>query len=208
MNDTAGFWKGEFGDQYSSRHPATDHEIRARVALWAEILSHIAPEKPRTILEIGANVGNNLRALRCLSGAKFFALEPNEAARKVLEADGIVSEWDTRAGMATATGFMDDTAELVFTSGVLIHIPPTDLIASCREIYRCSSRWIVAIEYFSVEPREIPYRGHAGKLWSRDYGGFWLDHFTDLKPIACGFAWNRLTGLDNLTYWIFSKGDP
>lgn len=210
MSDTvtpADFWRGTFGDEYTGRHPATDQELRARVALWAKILSHIAPEKPRTILEVGANIGNNLRALRSLSGARFMAVEPNDHARKKLDADEVVNAGDIRAGTAASIDFPDDIAEMTFSSGVLIHIPPADLLASCREIYRCSSRWIVAIEYFSAEPREVSYRGHAGKLFTRDFGGFYLDHFHDLKPIACGFVWKRLTGMDNLTYWVFSKGD-
>lgn len=205
MNDATDFWKGQFGEEYQIRNPATEHDIRARVALWAEILRHIAPEKPRSILEVGANIGTNLRALRSLSGARFFAVEPNDAARKKLEADEVVAAEDIRDGTATKIDFGDDTAELTFTSGVLIHVPPADLLDSCREIYRCTSRWIVAIEYFSAEPREVPYRGHAGKLFTRDFGGFWLDHFADLRPVACGFSWRRTSGIDNTTFWIFEK---
>lgn len=205
MSDAVDFWMGDFGTTYTERNPATDHEIRARVALWAEILRHIAPEKPRKILEVGANVGTNLRALRSLSGAYLYATEPNEQARRELIESEVAIAGGVVDSIASSINFCDEIAELVFTSGVLIHVPPDDLLASCREIYRCSSRWIVAIEYFSAEPREVPYRGHAGKLWTRDFGAFYLDHFPDLNPIACGFAWRRLSGLDNLTWHIFEK---
>ena len=36
-------------------------------------------------------------------------------------------------------------------------------------------------------------------------GGFWLDHLPGLRVIAYGFSWKRLTGLDNLTWWLFEK---
>jgi hypothetical protein len=94
------------------------------------------------------------------------------------------------------------TADLVFTSGVLIHIPPDELLAACQGIYDAAERYIVCIEYFSADPEEKPYRGR--KLWKRDFGSFWLDNF-DLIPLACGFAWNRTTGLDNLTWFAFKK---
>lgn len=45
-----------------------------------------APTK--SILEVGANVGSNLHALRGLIGAELFAVEPNERARDILIRDG------------------------------------------------------------------------------------------------------------------------
>ena len=52
----------------------------------------------------------------------------------------------------------------------------------------------------------IPYRGHTDALWRRDYGSIWLDNFTDLHCQGAIFAWKRMTGLDNLTFWVFEKG--
>lgn len=51
----------------------------------------------------------------------------------------------------------------------------------------------------------FPYRGHDDRLFKRDFGGYWLDHFSDLWTVAYGFAWKRITGLDNLTWWLFEK---
>src|SRR5262249_14679202 len=112
---------------------------------------------------------------------------------------------DLRAGVAANIEFPDDIADLTFTSRVLIHISPENLLASCREIYRCTRRWIVCIEYFSDEPEMKRYRGHDGLLFKRDFGGFWLDNFPDLQPVAHGFFWKRVTGLDNTNWWILRK---
>lgn len=204
-NPQVDFWRGEFGDAYTGRNVASPEQLQSRRALWAKILSHAIGAPPRSILEIGANLGINLRALRALTSARFLAIEPNDKARARLVADGVVNEADVRGGIATAIDFPDGVAELAFTSGVLIHIHPDQHEASIREIYRCSSRWLVAIEYFSDTLESIRYRGHQERLFKRDFGGLWLDVFPDLRVAAYGFAWKRITGLDNLTWWLFEK---
>lgn len=199
------FWRGSFGDAYVDRNIASSEHLHARVALWSEILGHTLQAPPESILEIGANLGINLRALRALTAARLFAVEPNDKARSILVKDGIVAATDVRSGVASAIDFSDDAVDLAFTSGVLIHIHPDDLLVSLREIYRCSKRWIVCVEYFSDKIEMIPYRGHNDRLFKRDFGSFWLDNFPKLRPVAYGFAWRRATGLDNLTWWLFEK---
>lgn len=201
----AEFWRGEFGDSYTDRNASSPEQLRARCAMWCNILSHTLAAPPRSILEIGANIGLNLRALRALTDARLLATEPNEKARRRMIEDGILAASDVRDGLALSINWPDAVADLVFTSGVLIHIHPDNLEASLREIYRCASRWIVTIEYFSDKQEMIPYRGHKDKLFKRDFGGYWLDMFSDLRVIAYGFVWKRVTGLDNLTWWLFEK---
>ncbi len=199
------FWRGDFGNAYTDRNAATPEQLRARVALWAQILSHTRVAPPASILEVGANLGINLRALRALTGARFHAVEPNDKARAILVRDGLVAEADVRGGTASAIDLPDGGADLAFTSGVLIHIHPDHLPTSLSQIHRCAKRWIVCIEYFSDKPEMIPYRGHADRLFKRDFGGLWLDSFPGLATVAYGFAWKRDTGLDNLTWWLFEK---
>lgn len=156
-------------------------------------------QRTESILEIGANVGINLRALRRLTAARLAGVEPNASARALLAecADDVFD------GIAAAIPAADASFDLVFTSGVLIHIPPSELLASCKEIERVSRRYIVAVEYFARDLEAKQYRGHDA-LWKRDFGAYWLDHFP-LRPVACGFAWSRLTGLDDLTWWVLEK---
>jgi len=201
----AAFWQGEFGDSYVDRNVTSPEQLQARRGMWAAILAHTLPAPPKSILEIGANIGINLRSLRALTSARFLAVEPNDKARQRLVEDGVIKVEDVRSGVATKIDFPDGAADLAFTSGVLIHIHPDQLERSISEIYRCSARWIVAIEYFSDKPEMIPYRGHDDRLFKRDFGGFWLDTFPDLRVTAYGFAWKRVTGLDNLTWWLFEK---
>lgn len=199
------FWRGSFGDAYTERNAGDAGHLRACTALWASILSHLAGAPPRRILEVGANIGYNLRALRNLTDAELFAVEPNASARRVLADDGVVPPANVRDGVAAAIGLPDAAVDLAFTSGVLIHIHPDDLLAACREIHRVAGRHVACIEYFADKPEEVAYRGHRDRLFKRDFGAFWLDHFPDLRVVACGFAWERMTGLGNLTWWLFAK---
>ena len=200
------FWRAEFGDGYTDRNAATPEQLASRTMLWSEILRPLVGKMPASILEVGCNLGINLRTLRRLTQSRFYAVEPNDYARSILLRDGVVEQECLRAGMAQSIDLPDGVADLAFTSGVLIHIHPDDLLASCREIHRCAKRYIACIEYFSDKPEMIPYRGHDDRLFKRDFGGFYMDNFPDLTVLATGFAWKRTTGLDNLTWWLFEKG--
>jgi pseudaminic acid biosynthesis-associated methylase len=199
------FWRGDFGDTYIDRNSASVAHLRARVAMWAEIMATATGAPPKSILEVGSNIGNNLRALRTLSAAKMHALEPNAQALEVLLKDKVVEADCALDGFAAGIPLADGAVDMAFTSGVLIHIHPDDLLASCREIHRVSAHYIACIEYFSDKPEMIPYRGHNDRLFKRDFGGFWMDNFADLRLLGYGFQWKRVTGLDNLTWWMFEK---
>ena len=203
-----GLWRGEFGDAYTDRNAVSDQRLAALTAHWARVLRVTEGMPPRSILEVGANIGLNLRALRRLSSAEFFALEPNGVARKRLVDDQVLPASNVLDGLAQQLPFKDASVDFAFTSGVLIHIHPRDLLASCREIHRVSRRYVACIEYFSDKEEEIAYRGHTEALFKRDFGGFYLDNFPDLRLLDYGFAWKRTTGLDNLTWWLFEKITP
>lgn len=199
------FWRGDFGDAYIDRNSNNANNLRARIAFWSQLMACLVGPAPRSILEIGANIGNNLHALRHLTDAEFFALEPNEKARKILVSDGVVPAPNIHNGIASSINLPDKSVDLAFTSSVLIHIHPDDLEVACREIYRVTARYIVCIEYFSDKPEEAHYRGHSERLFKRDFGDYWLNLFPKMETVRYGFAWKRVSGLDNLTWWIFRK---
>jgi pseudaminic acid biosynthesis-associated methylase len=199
------FWRGAFGDEYMSRNPLSEAAVGARVAMWTRILKPLDGRPLDSVLEIGANIGVNLAALRQVTRADLYALEPNENARAQLAAGGLVPAQNVLGGSAEAIALADAAVDLAFTSGVLIHIAPEHLAAACREMHRVARRYIVCVEYFSATPEEVAYRGHARRLFKRDFGGFWLDQFPDLRALDYGFFWRRATGLDDLTWWLFEK---
>ncbi len=204
-SDQTHLWRGNFGNEYIARNPANADAVRASATLWAQILRCFQGNPPETILEIGANIGINLRALHVLTNAELYALEPNNEAYRQLIANRVVSAKNALEGVASQIALPDASIDLVFTRGVLIHIHPNDLLASCREIHRVARRYIVSIEYFAANPEEMTYRNQSNALFKRDFGAYWLDNFANIRVLDYGFAWQRLTGLDNLTWWAFEK---
>jgi len=200
-------WSGAFGDAYIERNRVDEPRIRQRRTMWEVILPSMQDAPPKSVLEVGANVGINLRALHGLADVELFALEPNFKARAILRADNIVPTNNILAGTADRIELSDACIDLVFTSGVLIHVAPDQLPAAYREMYRVSTRYLLTIEYFAAEPEEKLYRGQEGLLFKRDFGELWLDMFPDLRIVDYGFFWRPATGLDNLTWWLLRKPD-
>ncbi len=198
-------WKGEFGDDYLTRNRATEEAVDNVARAFTEIFAHMKDSPPASILEVGANIGINLRALTRLTDAQLFAVEPNARAREQLVVDKVVPGDRAFDAMATKLPLDDGAADLVFTSGVLIHVPPENLETAYGEMHRVAARYVLSIEYFSPTPVSVPYRGHKGLLFKRDFGGMWLDLFPALDPVANGFFWRRTTGLDDINWWLFRK---
>ncbi len=71
----------------------------------------------------------------------------------------------------------------MFTSGVLIHIAPTDIRKVLKEIHRCSSCFIWGFEYYADSYTEVNYREHDQLLWKADFTALYLDEFRDLKLV-------------------------
>lgn len=198
-------WRGDFGDEYTHRNSAGAHELQARTRMWSRWLDAFGSRTPSSILEVGCNLGLNLRALRTLTDAELMAVEPNASARARVVADGVLSDEAMREGVGEAIPFPDKAAELVFTSGVLIHVQPDNLGDVADEMHRVSSRFILVSEYFAVTPEERTYRAQEGLLFKRDFAGFFLDRFSDLEVVADGFLWARTTGIDNATWALMEK---
>jgi len=99
------------------------------------------------------------------------------------------------------------SADLVFTSGVLIHIHPDHLIENLQKIYDLSRAYIVIAEYFSQKLEVVNYKNRDDLLWKMDFGAKILNNFSVL-PIRQGFLWSGVYGsggFDDLVYWVFKK---
>lgn len=204
-HDPVQTWAGDFGDEYTQRCSADEARIRKRVRMWARWLDAFGTREPRSICEVGCNLGLNQRALQRLTDAELFAVEPNDSARKSVVEDGILPESHIRGGRGEDLPFETASMELVFTNGVLIHVHPDNLGQVADEMYRVSSRFILVSEYFNADPVELEYRGLSGHLWKRDFAGFFLDRFKDLEVVADGFLWKRSIGIDNATWALMEK---
>jgi pseudaminic acid biosynthesis-associated methylase len=189
---TIDFWAGEFGREYNARQSV---EYRDRIPLLLHILEQTGAT---TFLDVGTNEGHNLKALREINPQyEMSGIDVNpDALAKALAAGFDVQQG--RADEAVAI-FGERAAELVITSGVLIHVAPEELRASMAAIRDASSAYVLAIEYDSPEEREINYRGHAGKLWARPFGE--LYKALGLSLVEAGVA----NGYHDCQYWLLAK---
>jgi pseudaminic acid biosynthesis-associated methylase len=189
-------WRSTFGRDYTNRN---DHEKPERVESWRRLLDGIAP---RRVVEVGCNVGWNLEYLSRLGVPELHGVEPQADA--AARAHRRVASVSVVQGTAFALPFETAWADLVFTSGVLIHISPQTVGAALDEIYRVSKRWIVAIEYDHPIEEEIRYRGHDAALWKRDHGALWTQRYPDLLEVRT-LALSPADGYDNCTAHLFEK---
>lgn len=207
-------WEGEEGDVYIARQMEAKL-LESYTAMWGDILTAIwcEGEKPvdvRSVLEVGASVGINLDAIArhsAAANAKLAGAEPNANARKILTNKGhhaINCSVQDLAACSPAGAY-----DLVFTRGVLIHIPPHDLPGAYEVMYRASRRWIVVAEYYSPKPEEIEYRGQKGLLWKRDFAGEMLDRFKarGIRLVEYGFVYHRDPEYpqDDVTWFLMEK---
>lgn len=182
-------WMGDFGRQYTIRNRFMSDEAfnefyknrygQTRLEINKEFLSDLDPSLP--ILEVGANIGNQLRALRLGGFESLFGLEIQKSC--VVESKKLNPEVDIFQGSAFDIPFKNNFFNMVFTNNVLIHINPENLPNVMREMYRVSKRFIVGFEYYSDEMTEIKYRGKSNLLWKGDYSKLFLTLFPDLKLI-------------------------
>ena len=179
------FWAGDFGTDYISRNQDAA-QLAGNLARFGEIINQAGPLQ--SVLELGANVGMNLRALRqLLPAAELAAVEINATAVGVLQSLGYVE-----AIHGSILDFKPHRHwDLVFTSGVLIHINPDELPKVYDVMHKASRRYVLVAEYYNPTPVEVPYRGHSGKLFKRDFAGDLLDRFPDLQLVRYGFNYKR-----------------
>ena len=191
-------WAGDFGDQYVERN--RDAET-GRQAFWEEQLTRLGV---RSVLEVGCNIGGNLRWIAEVVGAENVAgVDVNEKALEILRER--VPGVDARLAPARGLPFDDGQFDLVFTTGVLIHQHPDELPGVMAEIVRCSGRFVICGEYHADELTEVPYRGQEGALFKQDYGALYQRSFPELELVDDGFLSPREGRWDDLTYWIFEK---
>ena len=190
-------WEGGFGDEYVDRNRAAGEK---RAPFWQSVISAC---HPRNVLEVGCNVGTNLRWISSLIPERdVYGVDVNLKALDELHKNlpGVNALW----GQAREVPFRDRRFDLVFTMGVLIHQPPEVLPVVMSEIVRCSRRFVLCGEYHSPEPTEVAYRGQTGALFKRDFGGLYQQLFPGLVLRKQGFL-SREEGWDDVTYWILER---
>jgi pseudaminic acid biosynthesis-associated methylase len=181
-------WSGDFGKEYTNRNALTLDEMEvlyqknyglSRTEMNLKFIGDL--DRSIRILEVGSNIGNQLLYLQKMGFSSLYGIELQEYAVEFSKSR--TKRINIIQGSAFDIPFKDSFFDLVFTSGVLIHIAPSDLELVMREIYRSSKKLIWGFEYSSDVCTEIPYRGSTGLLWKNNFGKIYIDTFSDLRLV-------------------------
>jgi pseudaminic acid biosynthesis-associated methylase len=191
-------WSGEFGNEYIDRNLSA---YDRRGEFWLPLMDEL---QPQSVLEVGCNVGGNLQWItQRLDPSRVTGVDVNAKALRLL--DQRVPGVRAVHAPARELPIGDRSIDFVFTMGVLIHQPRETLDKVMCEMVRTSSRYVFCGEYYDRETVEVPYRGHDGALFRRDYGGLFLDLFPfELTLVREGYL-SPEDGWDRVTWWLFER---
>jgi pseudaminic acid biosynthesis-associated methylase len=189
---TTEFWAGPEGDAYIERNR---YDWRDRVEFWQSAIEYTTPA---TVFEFGCNVGLNLEAIASISpNLDLYGVDVNLNAVNEARAKGFEVQHVEGGGVAGV--YEPGTMDLVFSAGVLIHIPPENLRATMQSLVQLAGRYVVAVEYFAEREEEVVYREKKGLLWKRPYGKLYQD--LGLRLLSEGVA----GGFNECAYWLLEK---
>lgn len=200
--DQEHFWAGTFGDEYISRNVSKKY-LASNLNFFSKVFAQIG--KMESVIEFGANVGMNLRAIQILfPETELFGIEINKKAATELGAllgedrvfNGSILDYEPTRKYTVS-----------FTKGVLIHINPEILGEVYEKLYHSSSRYILICEYYNPAPVSVNYRGHGERLFKRDFAGEMLDKYGDLELVDYGFFYKRDKAFpqDDITWFLLEK---
>jgi len=183
-------WKSKFGNEYTERNPMTVKEMDelylqtrgiTRTKLDEMFLQRL---KINNALEVGSNLGIQLLILNNLGFGNLYGVELNRHAIDISKEVTKGKDIYIIKGPAQNIAFKDSFFDLVFTSGLLIHISPDDINHILDEIHRCSRKYIWGYEYYTADDYlMLDYRGKDNLLWKTDFPKLFLDRFSDLRLI-------------------------
>lgn len=181
-------WAGQFGKEYTNRSALTQEDMEqlykdmygiTRTEMNSKFIGDF--DRDMKVLEVGSNVGDQLLCLQTAGFKNLYGIELQSYAVELSK--GRTKGINIIQGSAFDIPFKDGFFDLVFTSGLLIHIAPEDITGVLDEMYRCTKQYIWCLEYYSEVYTQIPYRGHAELLWKANFSKLFLERFSNLRLV-------------------------
>ena len=196
------FWAGQFGTEYIGRNDS-NQLLASNLNFFTKALEQAG--RITSCLELGANIGMNLKALQLLyPGINLRGVEINpDAAGQLRKLIGSNNVYEGSVFDYPVT----DKVDLSLIKGVLIHINPEMLNVVYEKLYQATDRYILVCEYYNPTPVPVSYRGHADRLFKRDFAGEMLDKYSDLSLVAYGFVYRRDPAFpqDDITWFLMER---
>jgi pseudaminic acid biosynthesis-associated methylase len=196
------FWAGTFGSEYIGRNES-NQLLASNLNFFSRALKQAG--NISSVLEFGANIGMNLKALQLLyPGVMLKGVEINPDAAKQL---GDLIGLDNVHEGSIFEFPVAYKVDISMIKGVLIHINPEMLHVVYEKLYQATNRFIMVCEYYNPSPVTISYRGHVDRLFKRDFAGEMLDKYPDLSLVDYGFAYRRDPAFpqDDITWFLMEK---
>lgn len=200
--DQENFWAEDFGNAYIQRNQSSEY-LASNLNFFSKAFSQIG--RPNSLIEFGANIGMNLKAIKALfPSIQLSGVEINEKAAE--ELTKTIGEKGVHC-----TSILDFQAtqkyDVSLIKGVLIHINPDELDVVYEKLYESSNSYILVCEYYNPSPVSINYRGHEDRLFKRDFAGEMLDKYADLELVDYGFVYRRDKAFpqDDITWFLLKK---
>lgn len=201
-NDQEAFWSGEFGDAYIARNDS-EALLRSNVFLFSRALSRT--NDVGSIIEFGANIGNNLHAISLAAPQiELHAVEINASACARLRLRKEISS--VKQG-SILNHKVVQTHSLSLSKGLLIHIHPENLNDAYQSLYNSTNRYVLLCEYYSPNPVSLNYRGYKERLFKRDFAGDMMAIYPDLRLIDYGFFYRNdpMFPQDDISWFLMEK---
>ena len=196
------FWAGDFGDEYIGRNKSEEY-LASNLNFFSKAFNQLG--QPNSLIEFGANIGMNLRAIKLLfPKIDLFGIEINKnAADELAKFIGQENVFNGSIFEFEATHKCD----VSLIKGVLIHINPEMLALVYEKLYTASNKYILICEYYNPSPVNVSYRGHSDRLFKRDFAGEMLEKYIDLKLVDYGFCYKRDKAFpqDDITWFLLEK---
>ncbi len=196
------FWAGDFGNEYISRNKS-EELLASNLDFFSKAFNQIG--RPNSLIEFGANIGMNLRAINLLfPKINLFGIEINKTASEEL------AKYLGKEKVFNGSIFdylPNQKCDVSLIKGVLIHINPDMLNDVYTKLYESSSKYILICEYYNPSPVTVNYRGHSDRLFKRDFAGEMLERYSDLKLVDYGFCYKRDQAFpqDDITWFLLEK---
>lgn len=154
--DARNLWLNDCGDEWMRRnaddidHDLTDIERIGKPRRDVDLEALEAVSRDSSVLEVGSGYGRQLEALRALGFSRICGLDINlEGLRRSTNA-AVQADW-------TQLPFPDESFDMVYTNGTLMHVHPLIMRKVTDEMVRVTRKWIWCFELVSGKLKLLHY---------------------------------------------------
>jgi SAM-dependent methyltransferase len=157
------------------------------------LLSKSFKLSPSSVLELGCNVGGNLREISAIDPkVELNGIELNEQAIALGKSEVVPSAHFIKGSMANAAALFDRSADVVFTSAAAMHCDDDIFRRAKSAALKIALKAIIHLEFHAWTPADLSNArkwrsSFLSDRWMRDYIGEYQTHprveTIEAKPI-------------------------